>query len=157
MTIEIDDNEITNVMYAATLLMSKLDSLTSNYYKCINCSIEESSASGGFRYRFEFESIKAERIISISYSPPTNKTALHSFNVSIDDYKDNSVSLRTLIDDKELYEGINYLNLKNYKGDIKQKIQGVVEFIDKAFSKDFPKIINGEEWEDIGFDWQGYK
>lgn len=156
MTTEIDNNEVTNVLYAGTLLMTELSSLSINHYSCIKCTIEKSSASGGNRYRFKFESKIIKRIVSISYSPPTSETKLHCFNVSIES-TDDRVTLDDLINKHSLFNDIDYLDLDTYEGDTNQKIQGVVKFIDKVFSANFHDIISGKEWEPVAFDWQGYK
>jgi len=157
MNTELDDNEVTNVFFAGSLLMSELKSLTSNYYICTNCSIEKSKVLDGNRYLYKFKSEKAKRIISISYFPPTIKAKTHRFNVNIKPLNGDRVYLDDLINMHNLFGDVDYFDLETYEGNTKQKIQKFIKFLDKVFSENFPDIISGKKWEDIGFDWQGYK
>jgi len=156
MTIKIDNEEVTNVLFVATSLMSNLNSLASKRYSCVSCSIDDSSATKGKRYNFDFKSEKVKRIITISYSPPTSSSTLHCFNVSIETDED-ILYLEDFINEHKLYNDIDYLDLDTYEGNTKQKIEKFIEFLDRVFSEEFHDIISGKKWEHIGFDWQGYK
>jgi len=157
MNTKLDDNEVKNVFFASTLLMSELNSLSNNYYICTNCSIEKSKVLDGNRYLYKFKSEQAKRIISISYSPPAIKTKIHRFDVNIKPFNGDRVYLDDLFNIHNLFHNADYFDLETYEGDTKQKIQKFVKFLDKVFSENFPDIISGKKWEDIGFDWQGYK
>jgi len=156
MMTEIDDTKISDVMFVGTQLMTELKSFIKNEYVCISCNFEKSTVTGN-SYRFEFKSNKAKRTISISYTPQTKESKMHCFIVNIESKNGERIYLDDLINEHNLFGDIDNFDLETYEGDTKQKIQKFVKFLDKVFSENFKGIISGKEWEDIGFDWQGYK
>jgi len=155
------EHEAKNAKIIETCLKSKLHVLQDNDYEYTKCVIEESVQLGN-RYTFEFKSEKVKRIFELSYIPEINDTpsmlSVHITSLTLREFTENKrFDLETLINNRKLNYADNFFKKSVILDFSESKILDFINYLDEILIKDFLDIINGNKWEDVDFDWAGYK
>ncbi len=80
-----------------------------------------------------------------------------NFNISISRDEYIGFEFETYLKSIGIINTEEKMKLINYEGDFKARIEKFCEFINDIFSNQLRKVLSGEEWINIGFDWGPYK
>jgi len=107
-------------------------------------------------YVFTFLNKKVNRTLdfSIRNTASSNDSFL---SVYIFNEKNESLSIEDYLSKHKLYQERDYFRLSTYPGDSSEKVTRFFGFIISIITNNIREIITGEKWENIPFDWHGYK
>lgn len=108
------------------------------------------------RYKIVFS--RQDRKIMFSYVEKNIRDELlDSIRIMISKDEYNSFEFETYLKAIGIKNPEENLKLINYKGNFKERMEKFCEFIKEIFSNQLLKVISGEEWINVGFDWGPYK
>ncbi len=123
-----------------------------------NCITQYRPKKGFLEESFLFKiHNKKMRSIEFIYHPRDNGRSY--FLINIENTKTNkSFNMEDWLRTKKILKKEDYFKLEKYQGCFEEKINSFLLFIENEFKNNqLIKIINGEFWEDIPFDWAGMR
>lgn len=139
----------------SSCLKEQLKFLNTKGYKVINDNVEV------IYPKIELLNIvfaSNNRKISFSYSEKNvNGEIIDNFNIMISKDKYNFFSFDTYLKSIGIKSPKEMLTLSSYDGNFEEKMESFCVFLKDIFFCKLSKIISGDEWINIGIEWDSYK
>lgn len=139
----------------STILPKQMDIIEIFDYKVIE-SRKEIIYPNIERYKVLFTNSKREILFSFVEKNIRNEL-LDSFRVMISKDEYSGFEFETYLKTIGIKAPEEKMRLINYEGDFKERLKKFCEFVKVIFEKHLQKVISGEEWINVSFDWGSYK
>jgi len=148
-------NDIKNDFSTVEACFGKFSFLEKYDYTLIETQIESSELLGD-NLLFIFRNNNKNISIEIAFYPKTNSRH-EGFIVQIVNMKNSNISVEEYLKHHKICDEECFFSLENYTGGLREKVLAFLAALESIFEKYMLDIILGNKWEDIQFDWQGYR